>query len=139
MAGAKTKATTHSVQAYIDAIENSARRKDCMELMSIAQEITGQPPVMWGNSIIGFASFHYKYASGHEGDTFLIGLSARKNNISIYLGADVLNDETRLKQLGKVKAGKGCLYITSLDQVNRQVLRHLFVDSVSKTRERLGE
>lgn len=139
MAGAKTKVTTHSVNEYIDSIENSARRNDFMELMIIAQEITGQPPVMWGNSIIGFGSFHYKYPSGHEGDTFLVGLSARKNNISIYLGADVLTDEMRLTHLGKVKAGKGCLYITRLDQVNRQALRELFADSVSQTRERLGE
>ncbi len=135
MAEAKTKATTQRVQEYIDSIEPPVRRKDCMELVSIAQEISGHPPVMWGTAIIGFGSFRYKYASGHEGDTFFIGLSARKNNISVYLASDVLADEARLKQLGKVKAGKGCLYVTSLDQVNREALRELFVDSISFTRK----
>ena len=93
---------------------------------------TKQPPKMWGSSIVGFGSYHYKYESGHEGDSCLTGFASRKNDITLYLVADFPGHEELLAKLGKHKRGKGCLYIRRLSDVDPKVLEQLIVDSVAE-------
>jgi hypothetical protein len=129
MAELKTKPTEVSVQSFLDNVADEKVRKDCYTLVNLMEKITGEGPRMWGTSIVGFGKYHYKYASGHEGDICLTGFSPRKGNLSLYcLGyfpgqADVLN------QLGKHKAGKGCLYIKKLEDVNMHILESLIAQS----------
>ena len=138
MDGSKLAELPPDVAKYLDAIANPVRKRDCIELVTIIQDVSDHSPVMWGNSIIGFGRYHYRYASGHEGDTCLVGLAARKGSISVYLAPGILDDEARLKKLGKVKAGKGCLYITDLDQVDLTMLRELILYSIDVIRQRFG-
>ena len=99
------------------------------------KKATGKPPKMWGPSIVGFGSYHYKYDSGREGDTCMIGFSPRKTSLVLYLGA-ALEDKDLMARLGKFKVGKGCLYIKNLDDVDRKVLKELVVKSVAEKRKR---
>jgi hypothetical protein len=131
----KTKATKVSPKQFIDAVENDQRRKDARELVKIMQELTGKPPVMWGPSIVGFDKYRYKYESGHEGEICLAGFSPRKQNLVIYLGPG-LDNEDLMKKLGKHKHGKGCLYLNKLDDIDRDVLRELISRSMAEMRRR---
>jgi hypothetical protein len=99
------------------------------------REITGEPPKMWGGSIVGFGQYHYKYESGHEGDICLTGFSPRKQSLVVYLGPG-LDNAALLAKLGKHRRGKGCLYVNKLDDVDRGVLRELIASSVTAMRKR---
>lgn len=122
MSSNKTMPTDTSVSAYLANISNEARRKDCEALVELMSEATGQPPVMWGTAIVGFGSYHYRYDSGREGDMCVVGFAARKNEIAIY-GLNAAPEHESLKQqLGKHKAGVGCVYIKSLADINTEVL-----------------
>jgi len=134
MAEIKTKLTDVSPAAFIDTVENEQRRKDGHELVSLMKKITGKPAKMWGTSIVGFDQYHYKYATGHEGDMCLTGFSPRKQSLVLYLGPG-LEDKKLLSKLGKHKTGKGCLYINKLDDVDRDVLRELITKSYEKMRK----
>ncbi len=136
MAENKTKPTKVSPAAFLKAVQNEQRRKDGKQLLSMMREITGEPPKMWGPTIIGFGQYHYVYASGHEGDSPLTGFSPRKQNLVVYLGPGLRN-ENLMGRLGKHKAGKGCLYINKLDDVDRDVLRELIISSVDEMRRRV--
>src|SRR5262245_24308052 len=118
MAENKTKATGASVAGYLDAIEDESRRKDCKAIAKLMEKATKEKPKMWGTSIVGFGSYHYKYPSGHEGDSCLAGFASRKGDITLYLGAEVLAQTPLMSKLGKHKVGKGCLYIRSLADVD---------------------
>jgi hypothetical protein len=125
MAENKTKATNASVKDYLAAIDDEARRKDCEALSDLMAKATKQPPKMWGTSIVGFGLHRYKYESGREGETCTVGFSSRKGDITLYglnaaAGADDL-----LAKLGKHKAGKGCVYIKRLSDVDLKVLKEL--------------
>lgn len=135
---AKTKPTGVSVSAYLAAIEDDERRKDCRTLASLMKRVTGCSPKIWGTSIVGFDSYHYRYASGHEGDACVVGFSPRKGDISIYLMAGYEDPETRdlLSRLGRHKTGKACLYIRRLADVQVPVLEELVVRSVEEIRRR---
>jgi len=135
MAENKTKATRVSPTAFIKKVANEQQRKDAKELIAMMQKITGEPPKMWGSSIIGFGTCHYVYDSGREGDICLMGFSPRKPNLVLYIGA-ALQDESLTSKLGKYKTGKGCLYIKRLDDVDRRVLRTLIAKAVEDTRAR---
>ena len=128
----KTKATDASVESYLAAIADESRRKDCEALTKLMTKATKQPPKMWGTSIVGFGSYHYKYESGHEGDSCLTGFASRKSDITLYLVADFPGHEELLAKLGKHKRGKGCLYIRHLSDVDPKVLEQLIVDSVAE-------
>jgi hypothetical protein len=136
MAENKTRPTGASVESYLSAIEDDTRRKDCEALTRLMSVATQQPPVMWGTSIVGFGSYHYRYASGREGDMCLTGFSSRKGDISVYLVAGFLGQEELLSQLGKHKRGKGCLYIRRLSDVDLGVLEQLIAASIAE-RQRL--
>ena len=136
MAENKTKATDSSVDGYIDAIDNETRRNDCRALTKLMTKVTKQKPRMWGSSIVGFGSYHYKYDSGREGESCLIGFSSRKGDISVYISANFPGHDELLSKLGKHKLGKACLYIRKLDDVDLKVLEKLVVGSVEERKRR---
>jgi hypothetical protein len=122
MAENKTAPTDASAQAFVDAVEHPVRRADGQVLF---EELTGQPPVMWGPSIIGFGSYHYKYASGREGDAAAVGFSPRKGNLALSGLTYAPGSAQLLEKLGKHKTGAACLYINKLADVDLDVLREL--------------
>ena len=136
MAEQKTKPTQQSVQDFLDKIDNEQVRDDCYTLIKLMKKVTGSEPKMWGPSIIGFGKYHYKYDSGHEGDSCLTGFSPRKQNISLYVMLGILDHQDLLKELGKHKAAKGCLYIKKLDDVNMSVLEKLVKRSVDTLKKK---
>ncbi len=125
----KTIPTDLSVHDFLAKVEDENKRKDSYELLRIMQEVTSHDPIMWGNSIVGFGSYHYKYATGREGIMLLTGFSPRKQNISIYIMAGFARYEALMKQLGPHKTGKSCLYIKKLSEVNIEVLKQLITAS----------
>jgi len=120
-----------SVEEFLAGVPDEQRREDSRRLCTMMQEITGQPPTMWGASIIGFGTYHYRYASGHEGDSALAGFAPRRQHLAIYLvGEFESRHQSVLARLGPHKSGKGCLYIRRLDDVDRDALRELIDRSV---------
>ena len=136
MAENKTKATNASVEAYLSAIEDDERRKDCETITTLMSSITKTQAKLWGPSIVGFDTYHYKYESGREGDWAVTGFSPRKGDISIYLVASGSNQEQLLAQLGRHKMGKSCLYIRKLADVDMKILEQLIAGSVAEVRRR---
>lgn len=134
----KTQPTDASVAAYLSAIEDDGRRKDCEAIRTLMSKVTNSAPRMWGTSIVGFDSYHYKYPSGREGDASVTGFSCRKGDISVYLAASGPNQEQLLTQLGRHKMGKCCLYIRKLADIDVVVLEQLVVESVAEVKRRHG-
>jgi len=128
----KTKPTQASVASYFAAINDDTRRKDCETLARLITKVTKEKPRMWGTSIVGFGIHHYKYESGREGETCLVGFSSRKSDISIYGLRSARDHAALLSQLGKHKTGKGCLYIRRMSDVDPKVLELLIAGSVSE-------
>ena len=135
MAELKTKPTTQSVKDFIDAIEDEQLRKDCRNVSRIMKLVTKVNPKMWSPGIVGFGSYHYKYASGREADWFLAGFAPRKQNLTLYIMSGFQGYNALLKKLGKHKIGKSCLYIRRLDDVDMDVLTQLIKDSVAHVRK----
>ena len=129
----KTKPTTRSVELFLDDLIPEQRKKDSWTLYLLMEKITGSQGVLWGTSIIGFGDYHYKYASGREGDWFLIGFSPRKNALTLYLMCDISHESIDFSTLGKHKKGKGCLYIKKLDDVDLKALENIIKTSISLT------
>ncbi len=121
----KTRPNTSSVTLFIEAVDDELKKADCYTLIDLMKEITGEEPVMWGPSIIGFGSYHYKYDSGREGDMMLTGFSPRKQNLTLYIMAGFAKYEKLMGKLGKHKTGKSCLYIKRLSEINMDVLKEL--------------
>jgi hypothetical protein len=132
----KTKATSLSVSAYIDALRDQTRRSDAKELVQLMQRACGEKPTLWGPSIVGFGSYHYRYDSGREGDMPLIGFSPRKAALVLYSMLDHSEAKALLAQLGRHTTGKGCLYIKKLADVDRAVLERLIGNAVAHYRAR---
>jgi|SRR5208282_554618 len=133
MAKMKTAETDVSVEAYIEAISDETRREDCRTLMKLMSKATKAEPKMWGTSIVGFGKYHYKYASGREGDMCLTGFASRKPAISIYLACGAGDRFAQvLASLGKYKMGKGCLYVKRLADVDQTVLAKLIKMSIEE-------
>jgi hypothetical protein len=135
---AKTKPTKVSVSSYLDGIEDPERRKDCKAIAAMMKRVTGSAGKMWGTAIVGFGSYHYRYASGHEGDSCMVGFANRKGEITLYLLGVMLDPKAKamLKDLGKHKTGKGCLYLKRLADVDAGVLEKLVALSVADTKKR---
>src|SRR5450432_3764651 len=133
MAENKTKPTKLSVPAFIAAVTDATRRADAKALVKLMQSATGEKPKMWGPSIIGFGSYHYKYDSGREGDMPIIAFSPR-NAATVLYGMNAASDSKAL--LGKLTTGKGCVYIKKLADVDQQALESLIVKSLAATRAR---
>ena len=130
MAELKTKRNDGSVEDFLNSVEDEAKRDDCYQVLNIMKEITGEEPKMWGGSIVGFGSYHYKYASGREGDWFVTGFSPRKQALTLYIMAGFSKYDELMSKLGKYKTGKSCLYIKKLDDIDEEVLRELITTSV---------
>jgi hypothetical protein len=135
MAENKTKPTRVSVAAFLKSAATGQQLKDSQELVKLFRELTGKPAKMWGPSIVGFDSYHYVYPSGREGDAPLIGFAPRKSELSLYLVPGV-EATGLLSKLGKYKAGKGCVYIKKLEDVDRGVLKALAKASIAELRKR---
>jgi hypothetical protein len=136
MAENKTKPTRASVTGYLAAIENDGRREDCEALAKLMTKVTKQKPVMWGPSIVGFGSYHYKYESGREGDMCIAAFSSRKGDMVVYLMPDFAGRADLLKKLGKHKTGKSCLYIRKLEDIDTKVLEKMVVNSIAECKRR---
>ena len=136
MAENKTKPTRASVDDYIASIVDEARRADCRQLVRMMSRVTGEPPRMWGPSIVGFGTYHYRYESGREGDFFLTGFSSRKTDLSLYVMAGFASFPALMAKLGRHRTGKSCLYVRRLADVDLEVLEELVRRSVKETRER---
>jgi hypothetical protein len=129
MAKNKTIPNETSVSAFIKGVEDEQKKADCQTLIGLMKEITGEEPVMWGPSIIGFGSYHFKYDSGREGDMLLTGFSPRKQNLTLYIMSGFNRYEKLMQKLGKYKTGKSCLYIKRLSDIDLGVLMELIKDS----------
>ena len=125
MAENKTKETSENVLAFINAVPDLQKRQDSFDLITWMEEITGSPAIMWGPSIIGFGKYHYKYASGHEGDAPLLGFSPRKAAISLYIYNCEGEETALLSKLGKFKMGKACIYVQKIADINIAVLEDM--------------
>ena len=138
MAENKTKATAADVDVHLASVENEAVRADCRALVKLMVKWTKEQPKMWGPSIVGFGSYHYKYESGREGDSCATGFAARKNEIAIYLVAEGTDQPKLLGQLGKHKMGKSCLYVKRLSEIDIGVLEKLVKGSLAELHRRYG-
>jgi hypothetical protein len=134
MAKPKTKVSSASVAAFLNAIEDPERRRDAKKVAAMMREATGSPAKMWGASTIGFGSYHYKYASGREGEWMLIGLSPRKQSLTLYIIAGFKELHALMAELGSHKTGRSCLYIKRLADIDLKVLESLIERSVRQMR-----
>ena len=132
----KTKPTEVSAESHIAAIANEEQRNDAQTLVALMRRVTKQEPRMWGPSIVGFGSYHYKYASGHEGDSALAGFAVRGSELVVYIAPDFEGRDVLLAKLGKHKTGKVCVYIRRLANVDLKVLETLVARSVADTKRR---
>jgi len=131
----KTKETDNSVIEFIESVDHPKKREDGYRLLDLFTETTGYEAKLWGPSIIGFGSYHYKYATGHEGDAPLVGFSPRKAKISLYLAQGEPERENVLQRLGKHKTGKACVYVNKLDDIDLDVLKEMIRQSVDYLKE----
>jgi len=136
MAELKTKKTRKSVAAFLKGIKDERRRADANAVAAMMGEVTGEKPAMWGDSIVGYGSYHYRYESGREGDWFLTGFSPRKSSLSLYLMSGFTGYDDLLARLGKHKTGKSCLYLNKLADVDAAVLRRLIEKPVAHVKRR---
>ena len=130
MAELKTRPTDGSVEAFLNRIPDETKRRDAFTVLELMRQATQEEPVMWGDSIVGFGSYHYKYASGREGDWFLIGFSPRKQNLTLYIMDGFDGYDELLQALGKHRTGKSCLYLKRLAQIHLPALEELIQRSV---------
>lgn len=135
MAQLKTQKNDASVEEFLDSVANERKRQDSYAILELMQDVTGEEPAMWGTSIVGFGSYHYKYASGRENEWFLVGFSPRKQNLTLYIMSGFDDYESLLADLGKHKTGKSCLYINKLEDVDLPTLRELVKKSVTHMAE----
>lgn len=133
---AKTKMTGKSVTEFIESIENPKKRADAYRLLEVFSEATGLGANMWGDTMIGFGSYRYQYASGHGGEAFLAGFSPRKAKISLYLDLLDPQSERLLMELGKHTRGKSCVYVNKLADIDLEVLKELIILAIKSSRER---
>lgn len=132
----KTKPGDADVSQYLDSIEHPGRREDARVLLDLMREASGEEPVLWGTSIIGYGNYHYRYDSGHEGDFFLTGFAPRKANMVVYIMPGYTDYSHLLEKLGKHRIGKSCLYLGRLKSVDLDVLREIVEHSVQYMREK---
>ena len=130
MAALKTRETKASVAAFIRQIDEDNMRKSCRELNALMKKITGKQPKMWGKAMVGFGNYHYKYASGREGDWFVTGFSPRKRNLTVYIMPGLDRYQTLMKHLGKYRTGRSCLYIRKPEDIDWKILADLIAKSV---------
>ena len=121
----KTRQTAASVEAFLASIADDARREDCRTVLALMRQATGEEPRMWGESIVGFGSYHYRYATGRTGDWFVMGFSPRKRDLTLYISAGIERYPAILMRLGRCATGRSCLYLKRLADVDVAALRDL--------------
>ena len=136
MAGNKTTPNDQDVEQFLNSFDDERKRKDSFTILELMKQVTGIEPRMWGSSIVGFGSYHYKYESGREGDMILAGFSPRKQNLTLYNMGGFERYDDLLKKLGKHTTGKGCLYIKRLDDVDLPTLKSLIEESVKHVKQK---
>lgn len=132
---AKMKETDADVIEFIEAVDHPKKREDAYKLLKIFEQTSGYEAKMWGPSIIGFGTYHYKYASGHEGDAPLVGFSPRKAKHSLYISSGETTRDETLKRLGKYTAGKSCVYINKVEDIYEDVLKEMIRNSIAFIQE----
>jgi len=135
MSDIKTKPTDQDVYTYLNSVTDEKKREACSVILELMEEVTGSKAQMWGNSIVGFGSYHYKYKSGREGDWFLTGFAPRKRDLTLYIMSGFNKYDSLLSDLGKYSTGKSCLYINKIQDVDIDVLRELVRQSVEHVKE----
>ncbi len=135
MSALKTQLNDANVEEFLAAVENDRRREDSFTVLELMKRVTGEKPRMWGTSIVGFGSYHYRYASGREGDWPRIGFSPRKQSLTIYVMPGFSNYDDLLSRLGKHRTGKSCLYVNKLADVDMDALEQLIRSSLEAMRE----
>jgi hypothetical protein len=138
MAELKTKRNDNSVEDFLNGVAEEQKRRDAFAILELMKKITKAEPKMWGSSIVGFGSYHYKYASGREGDWPITGFSPRKQNLTLYIMPGFARYGELMKKLGKHKTGKACLYINSLDDIHLPTLKELVKQSVQYMAKKYG-
>ncbi len=138
MAELKTKQTAASVKTFIDKVADDERRRDCRTLVQTMKRITKAQPRMWGPSMVGFGTYHYKYESGREGDWFLTGFSPRKQDLTLYIMAGFDRYDELMSRLGRHKTGRSCLYVKRLADIDLKVLEKLIAASVRHMKQTYG-
>ena len=136
MAGNKTTQNETPVEEFINTVDNEQKRKDAWDMIALMKKITGFQPKMWGSSLVGFGTYHYKYESGREGDSCITGFSPRKTALTVYIMPGFSKYGKQMAKLGPHKTGKSCLYLKNLDLVDREVLEEIIRDSVTVMRDR---
>lgn len=136
MSAPKTRPTKVSVEKHVAAITNEEQRKDAQALVALMRRVTGQEPRMWGPTIVGFGSYHYRYPSGHEGDSPLAAFAMRGRELVVYIEADFEGRDALLARLGKHRTGKVCVYIRRLADIDLKILERLVTRSVAETKRR---
>ena len=136
MGKANTAKLPSDVTCFLEGVENSTRRADSMILVDMMQKVTRQSPTMWGDSIVGFDAYHYKYASGREGDSFITGFSPRKQSLVVYITDGFSEYQNLLEKLGKHRKTVSCLYINKLDDVDVSLLEKLIKRSYLAMKKR---
>lgn len=130
MAELKTKLNNASVNKFLKGVGDKKKQEDSFKVLELMKKVTKEVPKMWGPSIVGFGSYHYKYESGREGDMCITGFSPRKQNLTIYIMPGFEKFDSLMKKLGKYKTGVSCLYIKKLEDVDLKVLKQLITESV---------
>lgn len=138
MAELKTRPTGADVAEFVGGLADEAARRDCLRLLDVMRRVTAAEPEMWGERIVGFGRYHYRYASGREGDWFLAGFSPRKRDLTIYLMEGFDGYTELLGRLGKFRTGKSCLCVARLSDVDIAVLEELLAASVDRLRRQNG-
>jgi hypothetical protein len=135
MAELKTRPNDQSVEEFLNGIADEKKRRDSFAILELMKQVTGAEPIMWGDSIIGFGSYRYRYASGREGDWFVTGFAPRKRNLTLYIMSGFGEYDALLKNLGKHKTGKACLYVNKLEDIDLPTLKELVSRSVQHVAE----
>ena len=139
MSDVKTKQNDASVEDFLNSVEDGEMNEDCRKIARLMEQATGEKPKMWGTSIIGFGSYHYKYASGREGDSPKTGFAPRKQNLTLYIMDGFGKYDELMSKLGKHKTGKSCLYIKRLSDIDLEVLEKLVSSSVRHFDKKYGK
>ena len=135
MAQPKTQPNDKSVTDFLDGVEDDSKREDSFVILELMKEVTGSEPIMWGDSIIGFGNYRYKYASGKPAEWFLVGFSPRVQNLTLYIMSGFEEYDQLLDKLGQHSTGKSCLYVKRLENVDLDILKELIEKSVAQMKE----
>ena len=139
MAELKTQRNDGDVEAFLNSVEDEKRREDAFAVLDLMKRVTGEEPEMWGGSIVGFGSYHYRYESGREGDWFTAGFSPRKQALTLYIMSGTSRHDELFEKLGKYTTGKSCLYVKKLEDIDLDVLEKLIEASVEYVSENQAE